>query len=113
MRKGENEPFGIVTTETGEYPVTPSNAVVYSHIGALSVYNHIFVVTDREKKLGTYVWTHMSNFDQLHEDAIVNGCTLHTNLRQVAEVDKRNYEQQVLADLDGQDTIPDDWFTQE
>lgn len=110
----EHDPSMRLSIGSKEFLATPSNAHLYTHIGRLAMYDHLFLIEDTEGE----ELTGMFVFKQLHvqEEAFTeignfmanNGFHCDINRTQAAEGDIAQYDA-VIAAMVGDLEIPDDW----
>lgn len=108
----ENEPVINLSLGDGrEIAATPDNSTAYSFVGALAMYNHVFIITDPERSVGMYVFNGSPAFDRIFQYMGENCYPAHLNLREVAQCDLSAFdgmiEKEIAGDLD--DGVPEDW----
>lgn len=101
-----------LTTQFGEVEAKRDNSALFRYIGKLAIYDHVFVTLDDENGMGFYVFSLNPHFERMSMYMLQNGYESHINMREVAECDKRSYDEAIGAyindTLDG--GIPEDWF---
>jgi len=108
----DNEPVIHFSCNEGQIVIgTRANTTIYRFFGKLSIYNHIFCVTDKENGRGFYLFGHQAGFERVADYMMDNDYPAYINLRKVAEGDKRAFEdilhKEATTELDG--GIPTDW----
>jgi hypothetical protein len=109
-----SEHFANINFEKGEtIKATAENVRLYTHIGALAVYDHLWVTTSEDGAKGAYIFAQIPpdnpSYTELAPVAVQYGIELHINQRRVADADKEAFERHASNDLDGFDVIPSDW----
>lgn len=87
--------------------MTTENTSLFQHIGKYALYDHLFVVLAEDQ--GIYFWKHHSSYEGLAVAAVEAGAPLHLNIQEPTEFDVNNYLRHVTRDLNGSDTMPEDW----
>lgn len=102
-----SEVFARLNFNNGEIlEARQDNTRLYRHVGALALFDHVFVVADDDR--GVYLWSHVEGYEQVAILAVENDCELHLNLQSVSKYDREAYERHALADLeDGPDWLPE------
>ena len=100
----------------GEFEATPENSHLYTFMGRLAMYNHIFLVTSEGEGTisGTYLFnqihTSQEVFDELSDFMIANDYHTDLNRREVPDCDVKAYDDTVVGMTeDLGDTIPEGW----
>lgn len=102
----------ILNSGGNEYLLTPENATLFTHIGDLAIYDHVFMELsrDEERAEGVYFFAHVLSFDSIKRHLIEHNFTQHLNLRSVAECDQEAFLGSVEKfQIDIPDTFPEDW----
>lgn len=86
------------------------NTTLYTFLGHLACYNHVFVVTDSEEPSGFYIFGDQPVFKEMAEYMFETDYPMHLNMPEVAECDVDAWNRHV-HDMCGdiEDTIPEDW----
>lgn len=105
----EKEVFAKLNLPDTTVECRRDNTSLYTHIGRLAVFDHVFVTFQEEESVkGIYVWENNDGFKSLAQDALNNRCEAHLNLDKVNEFDVQNYMEQATQDLG--DTFPEEWL---
>lgn len=88
----ESEPTINLKIGSQEFEMTPSNSELYHYMGALAVWNHLFVQTEESEELrtGAFIPRELighEQFDQIGVMMAENGFPCRINQREVAEGD--------------------------
>lgn len=108
----EDEPAMLITVGEGRFEATPVNTSLFSYLGRIACYSHVFMHTgDKDEKtmIGTYVFASHTIYEEMVEYMIENDYPLHVNLREVANCDINAYNSFIEQQLDDTDCIPEDW----
>lgn len=112
----EGEPKFIVEFGDGEYEATPDNTSLFTHIGRLACYNHVFFQTDTTEDgtmRGTYLFCQNPAFESVAEFMMANDYPCHLNLHYAAESDISAFNKMVERSIPDFDTIPEEWLRPE
>lgn len=105
----ESEPFANINLPNGEMVrMTRSNSSIYTFMGRLAVYDHVYYAGETEEDRSFYVFSFVGGYRELLKHMKKNKYPAHTNMTEVSRSDIEAYERAALADLG--DTIPDDWL---
>lgn len=89
---------------------TRDNTSIFRFMGALALYDHIFVVTDPEKNQGTYIFRSHPSYEQMADYMMDNDFVAHINLRSVAECDVEAFDKMVARDVaEVEEGVPEGW----
>lgn len=103
------EAFGVLPVNEGEVEMTRENTSLYTHLGQLAVYDHLFTTFPVDGEIGgAYLWSHHPQFKELAKLALEHGCIGHINLQEVNPTDQDSYVRHATVDLG--DTIPEAWL---
>jgi hypothetical protein len=108
----EQEPgFKLSLADGRELEATRDNTTLFTFIGKLSLYDHVFFLTDQERNMGTYLFNVNPMFDEVQDYMITNDYPAHINLRDVAQCDIDAFDKMVSTDvaIDLEGGIPEDW----
>lgn len=73
--------------------VTPTNAVLYTFVGAMASRNHIWMMgDDSHPNTYTFAYGNEDNFADLAHFMVDNGNTCHLNLREISRTDEKAYQ---------------------
>lgn len=104
----ENEPRAVLHIPDGERELNRGNARLYTHMGHLAIYDHVFVSGD-EELLGFYVFNFVGGFDELKDFMLRNEYPSYLNMTEVSQGDIDAYDRVIQASMGDIDAIPDDW----
>ena len=105
----ENEPTMRVHMSTGDFLATPDNTALFRFAGQLAMYDHVFMLTDEEKELGTYIFNQNDAYEQMEDYIIEYDFPIHDNMRSVAECDQRAFEKFVQSQMTDIADFPPEW----
>lgn len=110
MNDEPHEPVARLTINGEDHEMRRDNSSLFTHLGELAMYDHVFVQYEEGESMGAYIFRQNDVFGVLAKYMWENNYTMHLNLTDVADCDvsafNRSLEQQT-GDLDG--GIPDDW----
>lgn len=99
-----------------EFEMTPDNATLFTFIGRLAMYDHVFLETgepkDDDTMIGTYVFNQAEAYPQLSSFMVEYDYPMILNRRDVPQCDQDaygRYVDQVASKEEIPDTFPDDW----
>lgn len=101
----------------GEHEVTPENGVLYRHLGAKAIYDHILMVTDDEgdSREGYPIFVRGfltdGDIDQATHFMVTRGFETHLNLKKAYESVMGAYDKVVEKQAEVGDFIPDEWVS--
>lgn len=91
--------------------VRRDNSSLFRFFGEMAMYDHVFIVTDEDTNRGSFIFSVNSCFEELVDYMMTNDYPAHLNLPEVAECDRRAFEDmlstQLTTDLEG--GVPEDW----
>ena len=106
-----SEVFGRIDLGDETIDLNNDNTQVYTHLGYLAVYNHVFVLIDKEKHVGCFIWAQQPpdnpNYTKVAQAALDHDCQAYLNMKEATDGDIAQFEKSASSDLDG--GIPDDW----
>lgn len=107
----EDEPAIYFELENGELAATPDNTTLFTHIGELAMYDHVFVVTNEEESRGAYIFRTSNVFEQIVPYLFEHDYPMHLNLRDIADCDRDAYEHYLEKELQEipEFFVPGDW----
>jgi hypothetical protein len=94
-----------------EFTATRKNATVFTFLGDLACYDHIFLnLTDEidDANIG-YIWCSSPNYEKLANFMDENKFPMHLNMPEVHEMDVRHFETEHYGDIRSSDFVPE-WF---
>lgn len=97
-------------TSTGEVRLDRNNAALFTHIGELGMYNHVFVQTDpdNDDAFGSYIFRHNPSFKFIASWMVENELPMHLNSTDVADCDRDAFDQCIAKEA--QEPIPEGWM---
>lgn len=117
MSEFDEEATARIVIGEWEYDSHRWNTSVFTHIGELAMYDHVYLqtedATDEDSEphdIGIYIFRHSSSFAELGKFARKHKFPMHLNKTEVAECDKAAFElviQEETQELDA--GIPKDW----
>lgn len=111
-REPKPESFGELAFSDGEVvPLTADNIKLYTHMGKLAIYDHLWAVLDDKESKGVYIWAQDPPDNQQYLDlasvAVQHGIEMHIHQRYVSDGDKAAFDSRALADSG--DFFPESW----
>lgn len=105
----EEDPTLDVTFGDVPFEVNRRNTFLYTYLGGLGIYDHVFVLNDQEEGRGWYVFKeHMGEgYTMLAKFVVENSLILHMNLQDISQGDIDAWNNAMLNDIE--DGIPRDW----
>lgn len=106
----ENEPVLEITMNGEKLLATRDNTSLFTFVGELACFDHVFIVTDEENNVGGYLFRNQEIFPQLAGFLFENMYPMHLNLPEVAECDQRAFDATMYGDIRSTDTFPETWL---
>lgn len=103
----DNEPRATLTTAQGEFLAHRGNTTLFTHLGRLALYDHVFCQNEEDK--GFYIFKFVDGYDKLSEYLMENSYPAHVNLVSVADCDIDAYDRAIKNSVEDLDYVPDDW----
>lgn len=108
----EGEPRINLNVNEDTVEARRDNTTLYTFLGALALYNHIFVVTDEESQTspGFYIFADQPVFQEMAKYMFDTDYPMHLNMQEVAECDLNAYDrhvEQMCQDVES--GVPEDW----
>lgn len=108
----EREPQINLSIGSQEFEMRPSNSELYHYVGALAVWNHLFIQTEESEELrtGTFIPRELIGHEQFDEIGVMmaeNGFPCRINQKEVAESDAEIITKILAGKVE--DTLPEDW----
>ena len=113
MSSPEQEPSMNLRINGGEFRATRDNTSLFQFFGRLAIYDHIFVQTGMEDDntlTGAYIFSNFPKWVDMVDYMVTNEYPQHVALREVAECDKRAFDQANLGDLADAEGVPEEWL---
>lgn len=102
----ENNPCVILQYDGGEFEARPDNSHLYTFMGRLALYNHVFCfdVQDGEVQQSFYIFQSVDTdgYNELEKYMIDNYYPAHLNLREVSGNDASAHERATFKALERQ-----------
>lgn len=112
----EQEPRLEITMNGERFVATRENTSLFTFLGELAVYDHIFIQTGEEDDTvmtGGYLFKNQEVWHEMAGFLFENLYPMHLNLPEVADCDRRAFEATMYPDIRSEDTFPQDWVTNE
>lgn len=108
----ELESFANINFNGEVIQATRANTVIYQHLGASALYDHIFI-THPSREFGAYVWANQPpenpQFTALIGVALEAESEVHVNIQNVAPNDVKAFEKAVERAIEDFDGVPEGW----
>lgn len=108
----EQEPSMKIGFPDGEFDATRENTSLFTFMGKLALYNHVFFVKDEEEGIGSFLFSLHPSYKEISDYMVEHQYPSHINLQEVAECDMDAYEDMIheytAPDLEG--GVPDEWL---
>ena len=108
----EQEPSMNISFPDGfEFEAKPDNTVLFTFMGKLALYDHVFFIRDEEKGQGSYLFNLHSSYEEVKGYMLENGYPAHINMQEVAECDMNAFDHMLHNDAEAEleSGVPDDW----
>ena len=106
------ESFADINFSGEVVKATRLNTILYQHLGASALYDHIFIKNET-RKTGGYIWENQPPNNPYYETLIAAAveaeCEAHVNIQKVAPGDVKAFEEAVEASIEQFDGVPEDW----
>lgn len=103
------EPVLEITMNGETLRATRGNTSLFTFIGELACYDHVFIVTDEQSNIGSYLFRNQEIFHQLASFLVENLYPMHLNLDEVADCDRNAFEHTMYTDIRSAGSFPDAW----
>jgi hypothetical protein len=89
---------------------TRENTYLYTFMGELACYDHVFIVSteDDGSNSGHYLWNSNSTFNEVAEYMLDKEFTVHLNLPNISDMDREVFEEFHYKDIRSSN-FPPDW----
>lgn len=110
MKHFEDDGHLLLHTPAGEIRLDRYNSALFTHIGKLAMYDHVFVQKDMddETMFGSYLFRHNPSFGHIASWMVENDLPMHLNFTEVAETDMDAFNQSIAHEAE--EPIPDGWL---
>lgn len=105
----ENEPKLTLDLNGNRFECTRENTSLFTFLGELACYDHIFLVFDEENSEIGYLFKNQEQWTDMAQFLSDNDFPMHLNLQEVAEVDQQAFEATFYADVRQSETFPQEW----
>lgn len=107
---GESEPQLNLNVNGEAIEARRDNTTLYTFLGHMAIYNHVFIVTDEEQPSGFYLFNDHPVYPEMADFLARNDYPMHLNMSEVAECDTNAYDRHIDSLChDIGDTIPESW----
>lgn len=96
----------------GEFEATPINTTLFTFLGRLACYDHVFLQTGEEDEgviSGTYIFNQLSIYDEMAAFLVEASYPMLLNRIEVPDCDINAFNKMVSQQTENLDHIPDDW----
>lgn len=107
----ENEPVvNLVVNGESEYELNRLNTTLFTFMGRLAVYNHIFYhdIHEEENPENFYIFSYQQGYPEIVRYMAENDFTMVLNQTEVSVTDQEAYMRSVTRGMG--DTIPEEWL---
>ena len=107
----EKEPRFKVRFGEEEFEATRDNTSLFRFFGQLAIYNHVFIIKDKEKGEVSYIFDTHPAYDKVTDFMIEKDYPIHMNLREIAKCDSDAYDMMLHEQMSDEleDGVPEDW----
>lgn len=88
---------------------TRHNTAMFTFLGDLAIYDHVFVLTNEETNSGAYLFKNQEIWQDLAGFCIEHQYPMHLNMEEVAECDQKAFEATMFTDVRSADSFPAEW----
>ena len=106
----EPEPKLEITVEGEKFYATRQNASVFTFLGDMAVYDHVFIVVDEARGEAGYLFKNSPVYDEMVAFMINHAFPAHLNLEEPAECDLQAFDQTMYSDIRTADSFPEEWL---
>lgn len=97
-----------------EFESTPFNTTLFTHLGRLAMYDHIFFQSeeqdDEEKVMtGSYLFRQHPSFPKIANFMARNNFPMVLNKVEAADCDVAAFDRMIAQNMGDTDTIPEEW----
>ena len=105
----EDEPCLRINMNGEAMECRRNNTSLFTFLGELAIYDHIFVVYNEEENYGAYLFKNQEVWSEMAGFLFEHMYPMHLNLPEVAQCDRDAFDATMFTDLRSQDTFPADW----
>lgn len=107
----EEEPALNIKLDGQEFEINRRNTMLYTFIGELAIYDHIFITTCEEegRQTGTYIFKPNKGYMDLATFMMEKAFPAQLNMPRVADCDVQAFENHYLRDVRGLESFPEEW----
>lgn len=102
--------FATITADGEQFPATRENTTVFMHLGAASLYDHVYVLHPSGETAG-YIFAQQPPENPVFKDlaalAIENLCCTHLNIPEASEMDIKAFIKEATRNIE--DCVPEGW----
>lgn len=106
----ENEPVLEITMNGEKILAHRGNTSLFTFLGELAVYDHIFILVDEESNSGGYLFKNQEIWHEMAGYLFENLYPMHLNLDEVADCDRNAFDHTMYTDIRSTDTFPETWL---
>lgn len=106
----EQEPALEITMNGEKLIAHRGNTALFTFIGELAVYDHVFILTDEETNSGGYLFKNQKIWSEMTSFLLENLYPMHLNMEEVAECDRIAFENTMYPDIRTHESFPDTWL---
>jgi len=107
----DDEPQAKIVTNNGEYLLNRENSALFTFMGRLALYDHIYYCDTEEPDINSFfIFSFTQGFKKLSKYMMDNSFSAHLNMIEVGSGDVDAYIRSSLADIKATNYIPDSWL---
>lgn len=103
----KSEPVARISIPGGEFDAYRDNTRLYTHLGSLAIYDHVFCT--RENEQGFYIFNFVDGYSTIKKFMLKNDYPAYLNQTEVAQCDVDAYERSIQRFLGDIDYLPENW----
>lgn len=92
-----------------EFLATRHNTSLFTFLGELSCYDHVFILKDEETGEGGYLFKNQTVFNDLGAFIVAHSFPMHLNMTEVAECDQDAFNGTFYRDIRSNRSFPPEW----
>lgn len=107
----DDEPVARLDFGGEEREMTRHNSALFTHLGELAMYDHIFVQFDEQgnDQFGAYIFRQNDSFNTLAQFILEHDFPMHLNATEVSDCDRDAFDRSIEKEASDSDFLPDDW----